>query len=232
MTVSYLLKNKFSIERDQAMHYTYLEMENYKRKNHFEYFSHLSYPYVGITVNVDITGLPQKIKLKELPFFLTFCYCISKAANSVTEFRQRILDGKIIEFEHCQTSHTVALEDSTYCYCTLDSNMPFEKYIAYAVREQEKAKQNRTIDEDKNETLDKIFISTLPWISYTSLIQPVPIPADSNPRITWGKYFVQENKIFLPVSVLCHHALIDGIHIAAFYKLLDKEIENMEKYIL
>ncbi len=43
----------------------------------------------------------------------------------------------------------------------------------------------------------QIFISTLPRISYTSLIQPVPVPADSNPRITWGKYFVQEERVLL-----------------------------------
>ncbi len=66
--------------------------------------------------------------------------------------------------------------------------------------------------------------NALPWLSYTSLIQPVPMPADSHPRITWGKYFVQEGRTLLPVSVLCHHALVDGIHIAAFYEKLEEEI--------
>ena len=127
-----------------------------------------------------------------------------------------------MEFGHCRTSHTVALDDGTYCYCNLESNKPFRDYITYAVREQEKAKEEATIHEDDN--LDMIFISTVPWISYTSLIQPVPMPADSNPRITWGKYFRQEGRVLLPVSVLCHHALVDGLHIAMFYELLEKEI--------
>ncbi|MEG2119877.1 MAG: CatA-like O-acetyltransferase, partial [Pseudoflavonifractor sp.] len=63
------------------------------------------------------------------------------------------------------------------------------------------------------------------WLSYTGLVQPVPKPADSNPRITWGKYFNQEGKIFLPVSLLCHHALVDGLHIASFYRNLDARLE-------
>ena len=71
------------------------------------------------------------------------------------------------------------------------------------------------------------FISTLPWISYTSLIQPVPVPADSNPRITWGKYFTQEGKTLIPVSLLCHHALVDGIHFAKFFKALDEWLAQM-----
>lgn len=77
---------------------------------------------------------------------------------------------------------------------------------------------------NRAEALNKIFISTLPWISYTALINPTPIPADSNPRITWGKYFAQDKKVFLPVSVLCHHALVDGLHISKFYDFLNKEL--------
>ena len=204
------------------MDFKYVNMDAYKRKEHFEYFSSLAYPYVGVTVNVDITELLSKIKEKRLPFFLTVCYCVGRAANAVPEFRQRIQDGQIVEYDHCRTSHTVALDDGTYCYCNLESDMGFADYIPYAVREQEKAKEEATIHEEDN--LDMIFISTLPWLSYTSLVQPVPMPADSNPRITWGKYFQQEGKTFLPLSVLCHHALADGLHIARLYEQLDKEI--------
>lgn len=210
------------------MRYRYLEMESYKRKGHFEYFNSMAYPYVGLTVDTDITGLLKTIRREGLPFFLTFCYCASRAANGVAEFRQRILDGKSIEFDRCQTSHTVALEDGTYCYCTLDSSMPFRNYIAYAKEEQEKAKRAPSIQEEESEALDKFFISTLPWLSYTALVQPVPFPADSNPRITWGKYFEQGDRILLPVSVLCHHALVDGRHIADFYRLLTREMEQIE----
>lgn len=215
------------------MDYKCLELETYKRKKHFEYFNRFTYPYVGLTVNVDITDLLKVIKTHNLPFFLTVCYCVSQAANGVSEFKQRILNNSIIEFNHCKTSHTVALEDETYCYCTLDSNMPFSDYIPYAVQEQEAAKKNKTINEKEADIVDKIFISTLPWISYTALIQPVPIPADSNPRISWGQYFIQGTKIWLPVSVLCHHGLVDGFHIANFYKLLDIQILTLctEKYL-
>ena len=36
------------------MGYRYLDMDSYKRKSHFAYFNSLAYPYVGITVNVDM----------------------------------------------------------------------------------------------------------------------------------------------------------------------------------
>lgn len=189
------------------MQLRYLDMETYRRKSHFAYFNSLAYPYVGLTVNVDITEFLKEIKEKGLPFFLSICYCVSRAANGVPEFRQRILKGRIGEFDHCRTSHTVALEDGTYCYCTLDDSLPFEEYLAFGAAAQEEAKKKGSI--------------------YTSLIQPVPMPADSNPRITWGKYFRQGEQVLLPVSVLCHHALVDGAHIAEFYRLLAQELKKI-----
>ena len=61
------------------------------------------------------------------------------------EFRRRILNGGIVEYARCRTSHTVALGDETYCYCTLESAMPFAEYLPYAKREQERAKAARSI---------------------------------------------------------------------------------------
>lgn len=148
------------------MKYRNLDMETYKRKSHFEYFSKLAYPYVGVTVNVDITDFIHTVKAQRLPFFLTFCYCAARAANLVPEFRQRVMDGRIVEYEYCKTSHTVALEDGTYCYCTLDSRMAFDEYLPYAVRAQEEAKIRKRVEDDAGEVDGMIFRSFISvWMS-------------------------------------------------------------------
>ena len=116
------------------MPYKTLDMSAYRRKAHFDYFRAMACPYVGLTANVDITALLAKVRAEKLPFFLTVCYCAAQAANSVPEFRQRIVGEGIVEFDHCPTSHTVALEDGTYCYCTLRADMPFADYIPCAAR--------------------------------------------------------------------------------------------------
>lgn len=88
-----------------------ISLEEYPRRDHFKYFSSMAYPYVGVTVPVDITDWLKKIKEKKQPFFLSFLYCVVNAANAVPEMRQRIKNGKILEFSTCQASYTVALED-------------------------------------------------------------------------------------------------------------------------
>lgn len=206
------------------MAFRWLDMDDFPRRAHFEYFSGLAYPYVGTTANVDITDALKRIKEEKLPFFLTICYCAVRAANGVPELRQRIKEGRIVEFDQCRVSHTVALEDGTFCYCALENVPDFYGYLEAGKEAQAAAKARASIREDIEDVLDKYFVSSLPWLSYTALIQPVPSPADSNPRITFGKYFTQGDRVMLPVSLLCNHALVDGLHIAAFYQNMEREI--------
>lgn len=200
-----------------------IDLKHYPRKEHFHYFMNMAYPYVGTTVNVDITEWMHRRAEMEIPFFLGFLHAVGNAANEITALRQRIDQEGIVEFEQCKASYTVGLEDGTYCYCSVSCDRPLDEFIAYARKEQESAMKNPTIS-DGEEPLSLLFISSLPWLSYTSLVQPVPIPADSNPRITWGKYFDQEGKILIPVSILCHHALVDGIHLSQFYDHLKERL--------
>lgn len=209
------------------MSFHFLDMDTYKRKSHFDYFRGLAYPYVGLTVNVDITSFVSAIKEKKLSFFLPFCYCAARAINSVPELRQRIIDGKIAQFSFCKTSHTVSLDDGTYCYCVLNSDMPFEEFLPYARSAQQEAKIARSTEDQDDDMHELIFVSTLPWLAYTALINPVPAPADSNPRITWGKYFRQGEQTLLPVSLLCNHALVDGLHISQFYDCLNRNLNEL-----
>ena len=154
------------------MNYKVIDMKQYKRREHFSYFSDMAYPYVGITVNVDITEWLAIVKEKNLPFFLSFLYAVTNAANSVKEFRQRIsADGQIIEFEKCFSSYTVALPDETYCYCQVDADMPYLEFLACAQAEQKKVLEEGSID-DGEQILQLFFVSSIPWLSYTSLVQP------------------------------------------------------------
>ena len=204
-----------------------LDMNTYKRKDHFEYFRSLAYPYVGVTVDVDITSFFKTIKEKKYPFFLSFLWCVNQACNEIPQFRQRIVNDSIVEYEYCHTSHTVSKEDETYAYCTLDARMSLDEFIQRSLPIHNQAKEEGNIEESAEEAQSLIFISTLPWISYSSLIQPVPIPADSNPRVTWGKYKEEKGKILMPVSTLCHHALVDGKHLADFYQALENKLNEI-----
>lgn len=202
------------------MKYKVIDMATYPRRDQFELFNSYAYPYMGLTVNVDITDFLRAVKSRGADFHLSFCWCIYRAANAVTEFKHRIKDGRIVEYPETLMSTTLSMPDGNYCYCDFDCSLPFDEYLPKAKEAKRLAIERGTIEEYKDVDAS-LFCSCVPWLSYTALVQPVPYPADSNPRITWGRYFEQNGRVLIPVSLLCNHALMDGRHLSEFYKALD-----------
>lgn len=207
--------------------YRVIPIDTYPRRAHFDYFRRMAQPYAGLTVSVEITRFLQRVQETGSPFFLSFLYCVSRAANQVPELRQRIREGEIVEYETCRTSHTEARPDGTYCYCILDSGMPFSEYLPYARWAQVEARAQGSL-EDGEDLLSLLFVSSVHWVSYDAIVQPTPFPADTNPRITWGKYRWEGERVLLPVSLLCHHALVDGLHMGQFYEKLEEELAQFD----
>ena len=203
-----------------------IDLASYPRRDHFAYFSAMAYPYVGLTADVDVTPLAEYRARSGRPFFLTLLYCVARAANSVPQLRQRIVDGEIWEFDVCPSSFIVAKDDETYAYCPVRTDLTLDEFLPYAEERKNAARTDGNIEEDED-ALPCFFISTLPWMRYTSLIQPAPVPADSNPRITWGKAETRGGRTVLPLTLLCHHALVDGLHISRFYAALDRELKQL-----
>ena len=199
-----------------------IDMENHPRRTHFEYFGSLAYPYMGMTANVDVTNLLRFAKEKGGSTFHAVLWAAAKAANAVPELRQRIVDGKILEYDHCNVGYTVALEDRTFCNCYTESRMSMEEFFVDAKRRQEEAKKHPGfVNPDEDET-GLIFTSCVPWVAFTQCVQPVPIPADCNPRIVFGKYIKEGERTLMPLHIQCNHALVDGWHIGEFYRIFQE----------
>lgn len=205
--------------------YRFIDMSGDPRRAQFDYFRTMASPYVSVTVPCDITPLRAAVKERGLPFFLTLLHTAIGAANDVHELRRRIKGDRVAEYDRCLSSHTVALENGAYCYCTLDCAKPLEEFLPYA--QQQVAQAVRAPEMDDGEDPDELyFVSSLPWLSFTALSLPVPNPADSNVRITFGNFYEQDGKILLPLNLTAHHALADGIHLARFYEAFDRRVKE------
>lgn len=200
----------------------YIDLETYPRRSHFEYFRHLGYPYVGMTAQVEVTNLVNRAKALGGATFLTCLWAAARAANSVPELRQRIVGERIAEFDYCETAHTVAMPDKTFCNCRTDSTIPFADFLAAGKAAQEAAMRRHGFVSTQEDETDLIFVSCVPWVAFTQVIQPTPIPADSNPRIVFGKYIIGDGKVVMPVGIQANHALVDGRHIGEFYQAFEE----------
>lgn len=205
---------------------TYIDMDNWNRKEHFQYFNQFTYPHFSICANLDITKYYKYIKEQDIPFFVSFTYLASKAANEIPEFRQRIREDKVIEHELVSPSFTVMTESKLFSYCAVDYIDDFSVFKAHAQENMEKVKKNITL-EDEPDRDDLLYITSIPWISFTSMVSPIQMnPVDSIPRISWGKYFEENERMKLPLSVQIHHALADGLHVGEYFNTLQELLQH------
>ena len=199
-----------------------IDLENYPRRSHYEYFKSLAYPYVGITANAEVTKLVSYAKSCGGSAFLACLWAAAQAANAVPELRQRMVGEQIVEYDHCDTAHTVALPDHTFCNCRTDCRMSLDEFLKYGNTRQQEAAKTPGFAATQTDESSLIFLSCVPWITFTQVIQPSPIPADSNPRIVFGKFFPEGDKLLMPLHIQCNHALVDGYHLAQFYEAFQK----------
>lgn len=200
----------------------YIDLETYPRRSHYEFFKAMAYPYVGMTANVDVTKLIRFARERGGNTFLACLWAAANAANAVPEMRQRIVGDRIVEFAHCDTAHTVAMPDKTFCNCRTDCRRSLEEFLVYGKGCQEAAMTHHGFVGTQDDETDLIFVSCVPWVAFTQVIQPSPIPADCNPRIVFGKYIKEGDKTLMPLHIQCNHALVDGWHIGQFFQTFEE----------
>jgi len=198
------------------------------RQAHFEFFHQMNHPHFNICANVEITSLIDKLTKNKLPFTPSIVYLISKTANEIKEFRWRIREGVIYEHEVVHPSFSVYTEVAdVFSFCEVKFENNYEDFVQNALKKIEEMKENPSFsDEDGRD--DYLFLSAIPWVSFTGFQHAMSChPTDSVPRITWGKYFENNGKIMMPLSVQVHHALVDGRHVGAFFQHFEKYASDL-----
>lgn len=209
------------------MHYRIIDMASDPRSGQFAYFRGMTFPFAGLTVEMDITDMMAARGGR--PFFLSMLYAVVRAANAVPQLRRRLAeDGTVVEYDWCPPSYTAMKPDGVYVYCTVEGDMPYGTFIAEGQRRQREVLEWGTLTED-GDVRSFFFVSSVPWVHYSQLQHPAESPDDSNPRISWGKYVTVNGRTTLPVSLFVNHALADGLHISRFFLNLEKELADMTR---
>ncbi|AOT70553.1 chloramphenicol acetyltransferase [Geosporobacter ferrireducens] len=204
----------------------YIDIESWPRKAQYKLFKQMDYPHFNICANLDITKTYSYIKNNEIPFFKAMVFLTSKVVNNIPEFRYRIQGEKIAEYNITHPSFTIMTKPEVFSFCTVDYTGDFHCFNNKV--EEKKVLLNGNVDvEDEPNRDDLIFITSIPWISFTSVTHPIHLsPTDSIPRISWGKFFKDNGELKLPFSVQVNHALMDGFHVGKYFEELQEALNK------
>lgn len=206
-----------------------LDLDTWERASHFRFYNNFADPIFSLTGNVNVEILKNYCDLNELNFFQAYLFLSQKVASKIREFRLRIIDNDVVEYDALSAGPTIFMPDKTFRFSYIP---PCKKFKTFA-EEAEKGKlaalghQGLTIEHDE---LNMIYYTVIPWISFTSAKNPNTSLSVSVPKIAFGKYFEQGENLKMPVNVEAHHALMDGYHIGLYFEKFQKALNNPYKH--
>ena len=205
-----------------------IDIDSWPRRDIYKFYSGLDYPHFNICAEIDITRLHRQCRQSGISRFNGVLYGVSRIANEIEEFRQRIRAEEVVQHQVVHPSYTVLTDDNTFCFCETKYSDDITIFSDRTDRAILRAKQEPSLEDEPGRD-DYLFISSLPWVRFTSVSHPIHMnPVDSIPRITWGRFSEVHKRVTMPLSIQVHHGLADGYHVGRFFELFQLWVENVD----
>ncbi|UYW01104.1 chloramphenicol acetyltransferase [Flavobacterium agricola] len=204
-----------------------IDLANWNRKEHFEFFSAMNEPFFGLVQNLDATIAYKHCKTNGIAFFAYYLHCALQAINAVENLRYRIVDGKPVVFDSIDASTTIMRDDKTFGFSFIKYDSNFTTFKQIVVDEVARVQQTPGLFTRNDFKENLIHFSAIPWVNFTSLSHARSFThPDSCPKVSIGKLVENNGRYEFAVAVHAHHGLADGYHLGLFFeefqKMLDK----------
>ena len=210
------------------MGYVAIDVETWDRREYFDAYRGADFPYINIGAHLDVTSLLKFSDERDLSSYLALVFAAHHVAERIPNFRYRIKDGQPIMTESMCPSFTYLPEGrELFISVTIE-------FVDDVLEFHERAK-NAAIRQgadpglkDHRGRYDIIMYSGVPWIQYIHIVRTIAkIGIDSNPKISWGRYFRENGRMLVPFSVQVHHGLMDGFHVGRYFEELQRYVDGL-----
>ena len=211
-----------------------INLNEWNRAQYFYYFTKMLPTGYSISMDIDITNTYNAIKKSNKKFFPAYLYIASKVISEQQEFRIANLDNELGYYEVLHPSYsTFHKDDKTISSIWTEYNPDFEIFYNNYIDDQNKYANNHGVmAKPEIPPQNNYMIGMLPWIEFSSYT-PIPYaPMNSFfPVIQAGKFFENNSRKMMPLSITVHHAVMDGYHVGVFFEKFQEYMNKPEKWI-
>lgn len=204
----------------------YIDMETWPRREIFRFFSSGSDPFWSVTVPVDVTALTALCRREGLSFYYTLIHLCCGACRRVDALMTGYRDGRVVRYPVRDPSFTALRPgEENFRIVTMGYREDLREFCRAA--DEADREQDFFIDYSQ-ERDDLIYFSCLPWLRYTALtMERGGSSLLSAPKMSWGRYAQEGDRLILPFTLEMNHAFADGIHAARFFEALQDMIGGL-----
>lgn len=217
------------------MDFTPIDLGNWPRAQMFYYFSKMAPTGYSMTMNVDVTELRNSLKEAGMKFFPAYLWLITKNLNCQTEFKIAEKDGVLGYYDTLTPLYAAFHEDDhTFSLMWTEYTDSFSDfYKAYIENQKKFGDVHGVLSQPQMPPPPNAYtVSCIPWVEFTHFaVHSFENKPYYFPSVEAGKFFEQDNKMLMPLSLTCHHATTDGCHIKAFLESLQNDINGFQKYL-
>ena len=163
-----------------------VDIEAWERKSTYEFFRDYDDPFFNIAANLDVTRLYRFCKDNNLPISLAALFLSLQAANEIREFRLRMIDERVVEFDRIEATQTILNEDETFSFCYFrmqDDIFEFDR-AGKAAREKYQALKTFDVETDRVRS-DLLFGDPVGIVHELQTREPAEQPSDGPADGLW-----------------------------------------------
>jgi len=208
---------------------TAIDLESFARKETYLHFKDFEIPVSWRTIQVNINEIYNFVKQRDLNLPLVISHLITKAANRIPEFRHRIDNDCLVEYERIEPRVALLKNNKTIAFTSLTFSDCFEKDYVANLKITNETSSTTTAQQSIPGHQGIIYISPALMHNYTSMTFPYSRHTASIPVFHFGKYAKNSEQLLLPLSMQLNHALIDAYHVQLFLRLFESYLENPQQ---
>lgn len=204
-----------------------IDLSTWNRTHLFRSYLGTDLPYIIIGADLDVTKLHAFTKGQHLSFYFSMIYAATKAADEIVNFRYRFKGDQPFEIDR-NTAFATHMRKGSDLFHMVECDH-YDSMVEFALNNHKKGEiplAESGLEQLKGRD-DIINYSCIPWISYNHFFRTISKSGiDCNPKISMGKFKIEQGRILLPFSVQVHHGLMDGYHVGKYYNLLEEYLQN------
>ena len=211
----------------------YIDLATWPRRQVFEFYLPFDKPFFNVCTRLDVSNLLSELRKRgKTSVWLTYHYLALRAANEIEPFRFRLRQGKVLVHDVINGGTTLMLPNETFTLFYFDYHESYSNFIEAATRAADEVKKGDGSFSPRHEDDARIHCTTLPWIAFTSFSHARRWGReDSVPKISFGKFTVENERTLMPFSVEVHHSLMDGLHVGHYIARIEEMLAQPETYL-
>ena len=74
-----------------------VDLEDWPRRAHFQFFSGLAFPFYNVTSTLDVTGFYPWVKARRLSFYYSLIYATMSVMNDLPDYLYKIRGRQVVK---------------------------------------------------------------------------------------------------------------------------------------